>query len=212
MKNKTSQDINKLAKEYNNELLKGIKLLHTLIHDFINHKLDKSKLDGVIKAEKKCDRIKEKYIRVLFQDKRALPFLVEDRYKIITLVDEGLGKVEFFSRFLRVYPFEFYDEISKEFSRLCEICSELMQELIETLELMETDFDAAYEKTFEIEATRREARKIKFELLEVLYKKTDNAIKIYLTSKLITYLYDIISHVEDIADYLRGLIIKYPSR
>jgi uncharacterized protein Yka (UPF0111/DUF47 family) len=87
-----------------------------------------------------------------------------------------------------------------------------MQELIETLELMETDFDAAYEKTFEIEATRREARKIKFELLEVLYKKTDNAIKIYLTSKLITYLYDIISHVEDIADYLRGLIIKYPSR
>ena len=212
MNNKTSQDINKLAKEYNNEVLKGVKLLHTLIHDFINHKLDKSKLDGVIQAEKKCDRIKDKYVQVLFQNKRALPFLVEDRYKIITLVDEALGKVEFFARFLKIYPFEFYDEISNKFSRICQICSELMDELVETLELMETDFDAAYENTFQIEATRREARKIKFELLEILFKKTDNPIKVYLTSKLVTYLYDVIAHIEDIADYLRGLIIKYPTR
>jgi predicted phosphate transport protein (TIGR00153 family) len=216
MKEKVSKSIEKsideLAKEYNAELLKGIELLHKVIHEFIDHKLDKSKLDGVIQAEKKCDRIKDKYIRVLFQDKRALPFLVEDRYKIITLVDQALGKVEFFARFLKVYPFDFYDEIANDFSIICDICSSLMKDLVETLELMETDFDSAYEKTFQIEATRREARTIKFELLEILFKKNDNPIKIYLTSKIITYLYNIISHVEDISDYLRGLIIKYPSR
>ncbi|TXT57970.1 MAG: hypothetical protein BAJALOKI1v1_1800007 [Promethearchaeota archaeon] len=212
MKIKTSKSIDELAKEYNDELMKGVHLLKEVMEDFLNHQLDRDKLEGVIQAEKKCDRIKEKYIQVLFQDKRALPFLVEDRYKIITLVDETLGRIEFFARFLQIYPFQIYNKIIDDFGRLCNICSELMKMLVETLELMETNFDAAYEKTFQIEETRREARKIKFNLLGILFKKPEKPLKVYLTSKLVTYLYDVISHVEDIADYLRGLIIKYPSR
>ncbi|TFF98614.1 MAG: DUF47 family protein [Promethearchaeota archaeon] len=213
MKKEESKSINELSKEYNEEVLRGATLLHELMEDFIAHKLDKKELDGVIQAEKNCDRLKDKYIRVLFQNKRALPFLVEDRYKIITLVDEAFGKTEFLARFLQIFPFALYDDILEDFSRMCDICLNLMQMLIDTLNLMETNFDEAYEGTFEIEAIRREARTIRFKLLERVYKKTDNPTKVYLTSLLINNLYEIISFIEDIgADYLRGLIIKYPAR
>jgi len=40
----------------------------------------------------------------------------------------------------------------------------------------------------------------------------DDPTKVYLTSKLVTYMYDIVSWVEETSDYLRGLIIKYPSK
>jgi predicted phosphate transport protein (TIGR00153 family) len=212
MKKETSKSIDEISKEYNNEVLRGATLLHAQIQNFIDHKLEKEELNEVIQAEKNCDRLKDKYIQVLFQDKRALPFLVEDRYKIITLVDEALGKMEFLARFLKIFPFELYEDIVAKFRRMCEICLEVMEKLIETLNLMETNFDEAYEGTFEIESTRREARTIRFNLLEIVYKKEDNPTRVYLTSLLINNLYEIISYVEDIADYLRGLIIKYPAR
>lgn len=212
MKKETSESIDEISKEYNNEVLRGATLLHAQIQNFIDHKLEKEELNEVIQAEKNCDRLKDKYIQVLFQDKRALPFLVEDRYKIINLVDEALGKIEFLARFLKIFPFGLYEEIVAEFRRMCEICLEVMETLIETLNLMETNFDEAYEGTFEIESTRREARTIRFNLLEIVYEKEDNPTRVYLTSQLINNLYGIISYVEDIADYLRGLIIKYPAR
>ncbi|MBD3214332.1 MAG: DUF47 family protein [Candidatus Lokiarchaeota archaeon] len=211
-----SKDINKsideIAKEYNAQFLEGASVLNEIMKDFITNKLDKSRLDEVIESERKCDRIKEKYIQVLFQDKRALPFLVEDRYKIITLVDEALGKVEFIARFLKIYPFNLYDDISENFKKLCDTCYILIKMLMDTLELMETNFDDAYEKTIEIEKLRRDARKLRYSLLETIYKKTEEPTRVLLTSKLVNNVYNVIAWIEDIADYLRGLIIKYPTR
>jgi predicted phosphate transport protein (TIGR00153 family) len=213
MKSKdTHKSIDQIAKEYNAQFLEGASVLNEIMKDFITNKLDKTRLDEVIESERKCDRIKEKYIQVLFQDKRALPFLVEDRYKIITMVDEALGKVEFIARFLKIYPFDLYDDISEDFKKLCNTCYSLIKMLIDTLELMETNFDGAYEKTIEIEKMRREARKLRYSLLETIYKKTEEPTRVLLTSKLINNVYNVIAWIEDIADYLRGLIIKYPTR
>ncbi|TXT66614.1 MAG: hypothetical protein BAJALOKI3v1_20077 [Promethearchaeota archaeon] len=213
MKSKdTHKSIDQIAKEYNAQFLEGASVLNEIMKDFITNKLDKTRLDEVIESERKCDRIKEKYIQVLFQDKRALPFLVEDRYKIITMVDEALGKVEFIARFLKIYPFDLYDDISEDFKKLCNTCYSLIKMLIDTLELMETNFDGAYEKTIEIEKMRREARKLRYSLLETIYKKTEEPTRVLLTSKLVNNVYNVIAWIEDIADYLRGLIIKYPTR
>ena len=95
---------------------------------------------------------------------------------------------------------------------MCNACSQSVKKLINCATLIETDFEGAYTITFRIEERKRTARKAKFDLLEILFKMEDNPIKIYLTSKIVTYLYEIVSWVEEISDYLRGLIIKYPSR
>jgi len=201
-----------INREFLSETLNGSAILYDALLQFIDDKLKKETLDGVIQAEKKCDRIKEKFTQVLFKDKRALPFLVEDRYNILMMVDTANDKMEFFARFLKVYPFELYKEIKDEFSKLSTTYAQSVEELVNCATLIETDFDGAYKTTFKIEEIKRQARTAKFNLLDKLYKMTDNPTKVYLTSKLVTYMYDIVSWVEETSDYLRGLIIRYPSR
>ena len=70
--------------------------------------LKKETLDGVIQVEKKCDRLKEKFTQVLFKDKRALPFLVEDRYNILMMLDSANDKMEFFARSVFFCPLSIY--------------------------------------------------------------------------------------------------------
>jgi predicted phosphate transport protein (TIGR00153 family) len=205
-------ELDEINKEFLAETLNGSALLHEALSTFTNDKLKEESLDGVIQAEKKCDEIKDKYTQVLFRDKRALPFLVEDRYNILMMLDAVNDKMEFFSRFLQVYPFKLYKEIKDEFKILYSACSQAVEELVNCAILIETDFDGAYKKTYEIEEKKREARTAKFSLLGKLYKMKDDPTKIYLTSKLVTYLYDIVAWVEETSDYLRGLIIRYPSR
>ncbi|MFX1589419.1 MAG: DUF47 family protein [Promethearchaeota archaeon] len=205
-------ELTEINKEFLTETLAGIEALHNTTSQFINDKLNKNELEDVIQSEKKCDRIKEKYVQVLFKDKRALPFLIEDRYNILMKLDQVNDKAEFFARFLQVYPFKLYTDIKEKFTILCDSCYNTVKELINCATLIETDFDGAYKLTFNVESIRREGRKAKFELLDILFKKNDDPTKIYLTSKLVTYIYDIASWAEQTSDYLRGLIIKYPTR
>ena len=205
-------ELDEVNREFLSQSLTNIITLHELVNQFINKKLNKEDLEKVIQGEKKCDRIKERYVQVLFRDKRALPFLVEDRYSILMKLDKTNDKIEYFARFLEVYPFDLYEDIKEEFKILIDSTVETVQELTTCATLIETDFEGAYKKTFEIEAIRRKARKAKFELLNTIFKKTKDPTKVYLTSKLVTYIYDVASWAEEVSDYLRGLIIKYPSR
>ena len=83
---KKKQDIDAINKEFQEEIRNGAERLYNYMTDFIDNRLDNidEKFHKIIMQEKLCDRIKESYIEGLFKDKRALPFLVEDRYKIIT--------------------------------------------------------------------------------------------------------------------------------
>ncbi|MFW9946122.1 MAG: DUF47 family protein [Candidatus Odinarchaeota archaeon] len=211
MKEKKNE-LAEINKEFLAETLAGIEVLHNATSQFINDKLNKNELEEIIQSEKKCDRIKEKYVQILFKNKRALPFLVEDRYNILMKLDQVNDKAEFFARSLQVYPFKLYTDIKEKFTTLCDSCYKTVKELINCATLIETDFDGAYKLTFNVESIRREARRAKFELLDHLFKKKDDPTKIYLTSKLVTYIYDIASWAEQTSDYLRGLIIKYPTR
>jgi predicted phosphate transport protein (TIGR00153 family) len=205
-------DLDEINHKFLSETLSGVAILHDAVTQFIEDRLEKGVLDGIIEAEHKCDEIKDKYVQILFKDKRALPFLVEDRYNILMMLDEVNDKMEFFARFLKVNPFKLYDDIKDEFNELCSACSQSVEKLIDCATLMETDFPGAYQLTFEVEEFKRKARTAKFNLLEKLFKKDDNPTKVYVTAKLVTYLYDISSWSEETSDYLRGLIIKYPNR
>jgi predicted phosphate transport protein (TIGR00153 family) len=205
-------ELDEINKDFLAETLNGSALLHEALSTFIEGKLSKESLEGVIQSERKCDELKERFTQVLFKDKRALPFLVEDRYNILMKIDTVNDKMEFFARFLKVNPFKLYEDIKDEFRALCNACTKSVEELINCAILIETDFDGAYKITFTIEELKREARTAKFDLLEKLYHMEDNPLKVYLTSKLVTYIYEIASWAEETSDYLRGLIIKYPSR
>ncbi len=205
-----------LNTEFQEEILNGAENLFFYLSDFIENKMDEveadEKFQEIIVCEKKCDRLKEQYVEILFKEKRALPFLVEDRYKMVTSLDKVLNRYEFLARYLQVYPFEIYPELRKNLNTLNKLSFDTINQLLNCTLLMETSFSAAYEITFDIEKLRREAHNLKFKMLDVIFQKKDEPLRVNLTWKIISLIYDIISWAEQISDFLRGLIIKYPSR
>ncbi len=205
-------DLIEVSEEYQRELLKCMEALHESVDTLIENKISHTILDEVIACEHACDQLKERYIEVIYKQKRALPFLIEDRYKIINGLDNIADKSEGLARHLKIYPFEFYQDIKEEMTQLNNITLETIKNLIEVVALMETDFSTALTKTFKSEEFKREARNSKYTLLEIIYKKTDNALKSVITAGLVSKMFDIVAMAEEFSDYLRGLIIKYPSK
>jgi len=202
-----------VANEFLTQVLRGSDLLHDSINDLIEGKLNKNRLEQVIQCEHDGDIAKENYINVLYEDKRALPFLVEDRYRLIKYLDIVSDKSEELARGLLVFPFDCYDDIKKEMKKLNDTYEETVKLLIEMINLMETDFKTAYEKSFNIETLKRSGRDLKFKILGVIYKKSEEkSLQIYLTSKICIKLFDMIERAEEISDFLRSLIVKYPSK
>jgi predicted phosphate transport protein (TIGR00153 family) len=212
LRDKKSKLLN-VANEFHAQVIKGSDLLHECINDLIEGKLKKEKLEGIIECEHNADIAKENYIDVLYQDKRALPFLVEDRYRLIKYLDIVSDNSEELARVLLVFPFDFYDDIKEDMKKLNDTYEKTIKLLIEMITLMETDFKTAYQKSFDIETLKRNGRESKFQILEVIYKKTEEkSLQIYLTSKICIKLFDMIERAEEISDFLRSLILKYPSK
>ena len=201
------------AETFHTEVLRGADLLHKSINDLIKGKLDPAKLDEVIESEHIADGEKEAYINILYQDRRALPFLVEDRYRLIKYIDMVSDDSEELARGLKVFPFELYDDIKDSMQQLNNIYDKTVEKLVEMISSMETNFNAAYDKSFEIENLKREARGVKYDILDVIYQKSEaRSLQIYLTSKICIKLFDMIKRAEEISDFLRSLIVKYPSK
>lgn len=205
-------DLIEVSEEYQRELIKCIEALHESVDTLIKKKISQTKLDEVIACEHACDQLKERYIEIIYKQKRALPFLIEDRYKIINGLDNIADKSEGLARHIKIYPFEIYQDIKEEMTHLNNISLETTKNLIEIVALMETDFSTALTKTFKSEEFKREARDSKYKILEIIYKKTDDALKSVITAGLISKMFDIIAMAEEFSDYLRGLIIKYPGK
>ena len=203
----------KINSEFQAEIRNGAEKLFDYMTDFIEYKVDKTKFQEVIAIEKRCDRLKEQYIEQLLKNKRALPFLVEDRYKIVRSLDKILNKSEFIARLMQVFPFELFDDIKADVQELNRLYLEAINQLLNCTILMETDFSSAFSLTFEVEKQKRKAHDLKFKILDVIFNKhKDEHLRVSLTWHLITLFYDGISWTEEISDYLRSLIIKYPSR
>ncbi|MFX1312753.1 MAG: DUF47 family protein [Promethearchaeota archaeon] len=199
--------------EFHAEVLKGSHLLHDCINDLIDKKLNKEKLEGVLQCEHNADIAKEKYINILYSNKRTLPFLVEDRYRLIKYLDIISDKSEDLARCLNVYPLSLYDDIKDDLKELNNIYKETVDILIEMIRLMETDFKSAYQISFNIESLKRRGRESKFKILGIIYQKSEEkSMRVYLTSKICIKLFDIVVRAEEISDFLRSLIVKYPSK
>ncbi len=201
------------ASEFNAEVVNGSLLLHECINDLINGKLDQKNLDKVMQCEHNADRAKENYINLLFKDKRALPFLVEDRYRLIKYLDIVSDSSEELAMGLKVYPFELFDDIKKDAKIINDLYQKTIDALVDMVNLMETDFKTAYQRSFEIEKLKRSARESKFKVLKIIYQKPEEkSLRVYLTSKIFIKLFDMIVRAEEISDFLRSLIVKYPSK
>jgi predicted phosphate transport protein (TIGR00153 family) len=211
---KKKTDIDEINKEFQEEIRNGAEKLFNYMMDFIEGDLKKvdESFQEVILCEKACDRLKEKYLEILFKDKRALPFLVEDRYRIVTSLDKIMNMSENIARYMQVYPYEIFSDVKDDLIKFIQLYLETVNQLLNCTLLMEDDFKGAYELTFEVEKHRRNAYNLKFQILDLIFKKEKEPLRVNLTWKVITLIFDVITWAEQISDYLRGLIIKYPGK
>ena len=108
-----------IGKEFNDDVLKGCSLLHECIAECITkNKCDVKKATEVIQLEHIGDRVKDRYIETLYKDKRALPFLVEDRFRILKYLDVISDTTEDVAYMLKIYPFEIYYDIKEDLKAL----------------------------------------------------------------------------------------------
>ncbi|MHA1886218.1 MAG: DUF47 family protein, partial [Promethearchaeota archaeon] len=153
------------------------------------------------------------YINLLYKDKRALPFLIEDRYRLIKYLDLISDNSEELARGLKVYPFEIFEDIKKDMKTINDIYQETIDSLVDMVNLMETDFKSAYQKSFHLETLKRRGREAKYKILGIIYKKPqEKSLRVYLTSKICIKIFDMIVRAEEISDFLRSLIVKYPTK
>ncbi|MFX1320107.1 MAG: DUF47 family protein [Promethearchaeota archaeon] len=212
IKNKRTELLN-VAKDFYSEVLKGSAMLHECINDLIDGKINKNKLEEVIQCEHKADKAKENYINILYKEKRSLPFLIEDRYRLIKYLDVVSDNSEDLARSLKVYPFELFNDIKADMKIINDLYKETIESLVKMVNLMETDFKTAYQKSFHIETLKRSAREAKYKILGLMYQKPkEKSLRVYLTSKICIKVYDMIVRAEEISDFLRSLIVKYPSK
>jgi predicted phosphate transport protein (TIGR00153 family) len=213
---KKKTDLDKINSEFQEEIRNAAEKLFNYMIDYIEGDLTKvdERFQEVILCEKACDRLKEKYLEILFRDKRALPFLVEDRYRIITSLDKIANMSEETARYMQVLPtgFTIFPDIKDHLRKFIQLYLEAVNQLLNCTLLMETDFKAAYDLTFEVEKHRRNAHNLKFEILDVIFKKKDEPLRVNLTWKIVVLIFNVVSWAEEISDYLRGLIIKYPGK
>ena len=212
LKKQKKNELLDVGKEFNTEVLHSAKLLNECVKEALEGNIDLSKVSEVILSEHIGDRLKDKYIEILYKDKRALPFLVEDRYRIVKYLDVISDTAEDIAYILKIYKFTIYPDIKSELTMLSDTMVDAVDELIKMVNLMETDFKGAFEKSFSVENYKRLGRELKYKILEKLYQKDDKSLKLYLTSKLCIKVHDIILRAEEISDFLRSLIIKYPSK
>ena len=87
--------------EFQAEILNETREINIIIKNFIENKLDKSKLQKMVFAfaERKCNRLKEKYIEQLYENKKVSPFLLEDRYNLIISLNDVSVKNKSITRF-----------------------------------------------------------------------------------------------------------------
>jgi len=117
------------------------------------------------------------------------------------------------ARGLKVFPFELFNDIKTEMKSINDLYQKTIEILVEMVNFMETDFKTAYQKSFEVETLKRSAREAKYRILDILYQKPEEkSLRVYLTSKICIKIFDMIVRAEEISDFLRSLIVKYPSK
>ena len=117
------------------------------------------------------------------------------------------------ARGLKIYPFKLFDDIKADVIIINDLYQETIDTLVDMVNLMETDFKSAYQRSFHIETLKRSAREVKYKILGLIYKKPEEkSLRVYLTSKIFIKIFDMIERAEEISDFLRSLIVKYPSK
>ena len=201
------------------QLAKELQIASAKLADAIiiwsNHEKDpeaRSKImhlkDEIVKAERRCDDIKEELIDTIFSKGAYLPQATEDRHRLVRHMDNIVNKTEVVIRRL-VAREDFPQRIPHEMPILAEKVHQCTDYLQDALKYVDADHKKARKYAGKVDSTREEARDLDFHIFGRINSPDYDAKDAYYCYKISVSLIVVAEAAEQTSDYIQVMTVKY---
>ncbi len=178
---------------------------------FCDNKMDTvaSEAKKVIQLENDADSLRRK-LSILIRETLP-PYVGQDRFKLLDLIDDVADRAELLARYLMIYPITVPNSLKGPIKALAAKTLETVKNMFEAERALWVNIDDAFKKSETVEVLREQVRDAQFEVIRtILASKIDVEQKIIL-KEIATFLGRISDKAEEIADYISFIGIKYKS-
>ncbi len=163
-----------------------------------------------MKLEKEADRLEDQVNEELFRG-AFLPVTSSDRYDLIAAVDGIADRCEIIVRKMRIIVEPIELEIKEKLSDMAKLCVRATEAIVESISVMNEDFDKAIAKARSVYPIREENRDLEFETLKMLVEEEMGCSTFVLLHDVNQLLGQTTDRAQTAADSILSMIIKYRS-
>jgi predicted phosphate transport protein (TIGR00153 family) len=216
---KTDKKLVKRGEELFNQLAKELQVASAKLANAViiwsNHDKDpdaRSKIlhlkDEIVKAERRCDDIKEELINTIFSKGAYLPQATEDRHRLVRYMDAIVNRTEVVIRRLCARE-DFPARIPHEMPILAEKVHECTDYVQDALKYLDSEGEKALKYAGRVDSTREEARDLDFHIFGRINSTDYDAKDAFYCYKICVSLVEIAEAAEQTSDYIQTMIVKY---
>jgi predicted phosphate transport protein (TIGR00153 family) len=196
-------------------VLETVKALHeyiTLVREkkpTASHLEEEERLaTHVLELESQADLLEEEINLQLFRG-AFLPVTTSDRYDLVATIDGIADRCELIVRKLRIIGEPIEPDIKVKLGEMTDYCVEATAALLESIQLMSRDFDAALAEARKVKPIRERNRGVEFATLELLVKHNMRSSSMILLHDVIQLFGKTGDRAKRAADAIVSMIIKY---
>jgi len=212
---KREQVIRDLIVQHGEAVLETVKALHryvTLIGETESHKRIPEKEEAlakqVLELEGEADRVASSVNAELFRG-AFLPVTSSDRYDLVHILDGIADRCEIVVRLLRIIGEPIPQDIKQKLMELAENCVEATTYVVNSIRLMDKDFETAVVEARKVQPLRERNRDLEFATLKSLIDHKLRGSTLILLHDVIQLLGMIGDQAKRSADHVASMIIKY---
>jgi len=162
----------------------------------------------VVDLEAQADLVEQEINLQLFRG-AFLPVTTSDRFDLVATIDGIADRCELIVRKLRILGDPIDADVKTKLGEMTGYCVDAAAALLESIQLMSKDFDAALTEARKVKPIREHNREVEFETLELLVKHEMHCSSMILLHDIIQLLGKTGDRAKAAADAIVSMIIKY---
>jgi len=214
-RSKSETVIRDLIIRHTQAVLETVKALHQYVTMVREKKPSERRVDQeermaahVVELEAQADLVEEEINLQLFRG-AFLPVTTSDRYDLVATIDGIADRCELIVRKLRILGEPIDSDVKTKLGEMTDYCVEATAALLESIQLMSKDFDAALTEARKVKPIRERNRGVEFATLELLVKHDMHCSSMILLHDVIQLLGKTGDRAKRAADAIVSMIIKY---
>lgn len=211
MSTKKKLDLEKMFDIHTEYAYQSVLHLVDAVNSFCDNKYDllHEKAKKVIEFENQADNLRRR-LCILIRETMP-PYIGQDRFKLLDLIDDVADRSELLARYLMIYPIKVPSSLINPIKELAMKTLETVKIMFDAEKALWEDINLAFKRSGEVEILREQVRDAQFDVIKkILTEDIDTEIKIIL-KEIVVFLGRISDKAEEIADYISFIGIKYKS-